>query len=68
MLDLSKKRNGRKINVLYPSSGNKNVLRSVSGIKLRSGTSKSGNKYITVQEDSGQIRSLSLDKVVRSLA
>ena len=34
MVDLSKKRNGRKINVLYPQGGNKNVLRSVNGVKL----------------------------------
>jgi hypothetical protein len=67
MLDLSKKRNGRKINVLYPQGGNKNVLRTVSGTKLRSGTGPKG-KFITVQEDNGQIRSLTLSKVVLSLS
>ena len=67
MVDLSKKRNGRKINVLYPAGGNSNVLRSVSGVKLRSGTGKNG-KFITVQEDDGQIRSLTLSKVVSSLS
>ena len=67
MVDLSKKRNGRKINVLYPVNGNKNVLRSVNGIKLRSGTGPKG-KFITVQEDNGQIRSLTLSKVVLSLS
>lgn len=67
MLDLSKKRNGRKINVLYPQGGNKNVLRTVSGTKLRSGTGPNG-KFITVQEDNGQIRSLTLSKVVASLS
>jgi len=67
MLDLSKKRNGRKINVLYPAGGNKNVLRSVNGIKLKSGTGRNG-KYITVQETNGQIRSLTLSKVVSSLS
>ena len=67
MLDLSKKRNGRKINVLYPQGGNKNVLRTVNGIKLRSGTGPKG-KFITVQEDNGQIRSLTLSKVVLSLS
>jgi hypothetical protein len=67
MLDLSKKRNGRKINVLYPQGGNKNVLRTVSGTKLRSGTGPNG-KFITVQEDNGQIRSLTLSKVVSSLS
>jgi hypothetical protein len=67
MLDLSKKRNGRKINVLYPQGGNKNVLRTVSGTKIRSGTGPNG-KFITVQEDNGQIRSLTLSKVVSSLS
>ena len=67
MLDLSKKRNGRKINVLYPVNGNKNVLRSVNGIKLRSGTGRNG-KFITVQETDGKIRSLTLSKVVSSLS
>ena len=67
MLDLSKKRNGRKINVLYPVNGNKNVLRTVNGIKLRSGTGPKG-KFITVQETNGQIRSLTLSKVVSSLS
>ena len=67
MLDLSKKRNGRKINVLYPQGGNKNVLRTVSGTKLRSGTGPNG-KFITVQENNGQIRSLTLSKVVSSLS
>ena len=67
MVDLSKKRNGRKINVLYPAGGNKNVLRSVNGIKLKSGTGQNG-KYITVQETNGQIRPLTLSKVVSSLS
>jgi len=67
MIDLSKKRNGRKINVLYPQGGNKNVLRTVSGTKLRSGTGPNG-KFITVQENNGQIRSLTLSKVVSSLS
>jgi hypothetical protein len=66
MLDLSKKRNGRKIEVLYPQGGTSNVLRSVSGVKLRSGTGPSG-KFITVQESDGKIRSLSLSKVVQRL-
>ena len=59
MLDLSKKRNGRKISVLYPAGGNSNVLRSVSGVKLRSGTGQKG-KFITVKESDGKIRSLTL--------
>lgn len=66
MLDLSKKRNGRKINVLYPSGGHRNNLRKVEGVKLRSGTGPNG-KFITVQELDGRIRSLTLSKVVQSL-
>ena len=66
MQDLYHKRNGRKINVLYPSGGHRNVLRTVSGVKLRSGTSSNG-RFITVQESNGQIRSLSVSKCVGSL-
>ena len=43
MVDLSKKRNGRKINVLYPAGGNKNVLRSVNGIKLKAERDETGS-------------------------
>ena len=66
MQDLYHKRNGRKVSVLYPSRGTRNVLRSVSGVKLRSGTSSNG-RFITVQEGNGQIRSLSISKCVGSL-
>ena len=66
MQDLYHKRNGRKVNVLYPSRGTRNILRNVSGVKLRSGTSSNG-RFITVQESNGQIRSLSISKCVGSL-
>jgi hypothetical protein len=66
MNDLYLKRNDRKINVLYPTGGNKNVLRTVRGVKLRSFTGPNG-KGITVQESNGQIRSLSVSKCVSSL-
>ena len=66
LTDLYNKRNERKIHVLSPTGGNKTVLRTVNGVKLRSGTGPSG-RFITVQEDSGQIRSLSLSKCVASL-
>jgi len=56
------KRNERKINVSYPVGGNKNILRKVTGVKLRSYTGPSG-RGITVQENNGQIRSLSLSKI-----
>lgn len=66
MLDLSKKRNGRKINVLYPTHGNSNVLRKVNGIKVASYTGPAG-KGITVREFGGQFVSLTLSKIVKSL-
>jgi len=66
MVNLSKKRNGRKINVLYPTHGNTNVLRRVDGVKLRSYTGPSG-KGITVMQDDGKIVSLTLSKIVQSL-
>lgn len=64
--ELYNKRNNRKIEVFYPVGGNKNVLRTVKGTKLRSGTGPSG-RFITVQEDNGKIRSLSVNKCVASL-
>jgi hypothetical protein len=64
--DLYSKRNDRKVSFLYPSGGNTNVLRTVNGVKLKSGTGPSG-RYITVQENNGQIRSLSVNKCVASL-
>ncbi len=66
MLDLYNKRNERKVNFIYPKGGKKNVLRTVSGVKLASGTGPNG-RYITVQEGNGQIRSLSVSKCVASL-
>ena len=64
--DLYHKRNERKVNFLYPTGGNSNVLRIVSGIKLKSFTGPSG-RGITVQEGNGQIRSMSLNKCVATL-
>ena len=64
--DLYHKRNDRKINVLYPVGGNKNVLRRVQGVKLASFTGPNG-RGITVQETNGQIRSLSVSKCVAAL-
>jgi hypothetical protein len=66
MQELYQMRNERKVNILYPKGGNKNVLRTVSGVKLRSGTGPNG-RFITVQEGNGQIRSLSVNKCVASL-
>tara|TARA_R110000824_G_scaffold281065_1_gene469327 strand:+ start:248 stop:451 length:204 start_codon:yes stop_codon:yes gene_type:complete len=64
--DLYNKRNERKISILYPVGGKKNVLRKVVGVKLRSFTGPNG-RGITVQEKNGQIRSLSVAKCVASL-
>ncbi len=66
MQELHKKRNNSKISVFYPSGGRRNVLRRVAGVKLATGTGPSG-KFVTVQEDNGQIRSLSVSKCVASL-
>jgi len=63
MSNLYHKRNQRRINVLYPVNGNKNILRTVEGIKLRSFTGPNG-RGITVQETDGKIRSLSVKKCV----
>ena len=64
MTELYNKRNERKINVLYPSGGNRNVLRKVEGVKLASFTGP-GGRGITVQESDGKIRSLSVGKIVQ---
>ena len=64
--DLYHKRNGRKVSFLYPVNGSKNVLRSVSGVKVKSFTGPSG-RGITVQEDNGLHKSFSLTKCVASL-
>jgi len=60
------KRNERKISVLYPVHGSKNVLRKVEGVKLASFTGPNG-RGITVKESDGKIRSLSLSKCVANL-
>lgn len=61
--DLYLKRNDRKIDVLYPVKGNTNILRKVSGLKLRSFTGPSG-RGITVRQSNGEICSLSVSKCV----
>ena len=66
MQELYQMRNECKVRILYPTGGNKNVLRTVKGVKLRSGTGPNG-RFITVQESNGQIRSLSVNKCVASL-
>ena len=62
--DLYHKRNERKVSFLYPVNGSKNVLRSVSGVKVKSFTGP-GGRGITVQEDNGLHKSFSLTKCVK---
>lgn len=64
--ELYSKRNERKVSFLYPVNGSKNVLRSVSGVKVKSFTGPSG-RGITVHEDNGLHKSFSLKKCVASL-
>jgi hypothetical protein len=64
--DLYLKRNERKISVLYPVHGKRNILRRVDGVKLASFTGPQG-RGITVREADGKVRSLSLSKCVASL-
>lgn len=66
MNDLYNKRNERKVSFLYPKNGNKNVLRSVSGVKVNSFTGPNG-RGITVLENDGKCHSFSLVKCVASL-
>ena len=54
---------GSKVDLLYPSRGYRNVLRRVRGELLEKGKGPNG-PFITVQEESGQIRSLSEKKIV----
>ena len=64
--DLYLKRNDRKVSFLYPKNGNKNVLRTVNGVKIKSFTGPNG-RGITVREDNGLHKSFSLSKCVPSL-
>ena len=64
--DLYHKRNDRPVEGYYPVGGKKNVLRKFSGTKLASFTGPNG-RGITVQEDNGKIRSLSISKCVATL-
>jgi len=66
MTDLYSKRNDRKVKFLYPKNGNRNVLRLVEGVKIKSFTSKNG-RGITVREKNGLHKSFSVSKCVASL-
>ena len=67
MVNLSNKRNGRKVSFLYPVNGNKHVLRTVNGVKVKSFTGP-GGKGITVHESTGLHKSFSLSKIVAGLS
>ena len=64
--DLYLKRNERKVSFLYPKNGNRNILRTVNGVKVKSFTGPNG-RGITVRENNGQIRSVSVIKCVSHL-
>ena len=63
--DLHHKCNERKVSFLYPKHGSRNVLRSVTGVKIASFTGPSG-RGITVREDNGLHKSFSLSMCVAS--
>jgi hypothetical protein len=67
MLDLYNKRNERRVKFLYPTDGNKNVLRMVEGVKKASFTGPRG-RGITVKQTDGSFRSFSVCKCVASLS
>jgi hypothetical protein len=66
MNDLYLKRNERKVSFLYPKNGNRNVLRQVTGVKIKSFTGPNG-RGIGVREDNGLHKSFSTNKCVASL-
>lgn len=66
IIDLYNKRNERKVSFLYPVNGKKNVLRQVTGVKVKSFTGPSG-RGITVRENTGLHKSFSVSKCVASL-
>ena len=66
IIDLYNKRNERKVSFLYPVNGKKNVLRQVTGVKVKSFTGPNG-RGITVRENTGLHKSFSVSKCVASL-
>lgn len=64
--DLYLKRNDRKVKFLYPVNGKKNILREVTGVKVKSFTGPNG-RGITVRESNGLHKSFSVSKCVASL-
>ena len=66
MLSAVSSRVGSRVNFLYPSRGHRNVLRRINGEIIDKGTGPNG-PFLTVQETTGQIRSLSTKKIVNNL-
>ena len=62
-MNLYARKNGRKVEVLYPVGGRKNILRKVAGVKVRSFTGPNGRGIVVHQKD-GLFRSLSVKKIV----
>ncbi len=55
---------GRSMRVKYPLHGNRNILKWYSGTVMDKGRGPSG-RFVTIQDDTdGQIRSLSVRKMV----
>ena len=63
MSSLYHKRNERIVNFKYPARGTSNVLRQVTGRKIRSYTGPNG-RGITVLQDDGEVRWFSVKKCV----
>ena len=57
------KPNEERVELYYPTHGKLNVLRKVKGVKVKSYVGPNGNG-ITVQEDNGNYRCLTLKKCV----
>lgn len=63
MLKLRKLREGDRVSFQYPVHGSRNVLRNVRGTVDHVGRGINSD-YVTVNEDSGKIRSFSERKIV----
>lgn len=66
LINLYNKRNNRRVKFLYPVKGNRNILRTVEGVKVKSFTGPNG-RGITVRENNGLHKSFSESKCVAHL-
>jgi hypothetical protein len=60
------KRIGSTVDFRYPTHGQLNVLRNVRGKVVNKGDGPAG-PFLTVEEDSGKIRSFSTKKIVAGM-